>query len=174
MPAIDIMIDVECLSLDPNAHLLSIGAAKFDRYTGEIKKEFYVVVDQKAVNGTIDAATISWWMKQDARARSAIWDMDPEHAVSLTKALHRLSVFVYAPIDPVIWARGPMDYVWLETAYKREGLKPVWKHSWWHDQRTITNVAGGTKRDRPVQHHALGDCRDQIQDLVAAFKRIGG
>lgn len=173
MSAIDIMIDVECLSLDPNAHLLSIGAAKFDRFTGEIKKEFYVVIDQKAVNGVIDAATISWWMQQDPRARAAVWN-EVDNATTLTKALHRLSVFVYAPIDPVIWARGPMDYVWLECAYKRENLKPVWKHSQWHDQRTVCNVAGGVKRDRPVRHHALGDCIDQIDDLVAAFKRIGG
>jgi hypothetical protein len=174
MSVIDIMVDVESLSLDPNAHILSIGAAKFDRNTGEIKKEFYVVINQSAVNGDIDAATISWWMRQDNRARDAIWGVDVETTALLAKALHRLSVFVYAPVDPIIWQRGTMDYVWLEQAYKREGLKPMWKHSQWHDQRTVCNMAGGVKRDRPVRHHALGDCIDQIDDLVLAFKKIGG
>ena len=38
-------IDLETLSLEPNAHILSIGAVFFDPATGEMGDSFYVEID---------------------------------------------------------------------------------------------------------------------------------
>lgn len=173
------MIDVETLSLDPNAHLLSIAAVQFDINTGSIGKQFYEVILQNKTSGVIDCATVRWWMRQDQQARDAIWSFQ-EDQLCLMDVLIKLSNFLvecqagdnhYAPVTPVtIWQRGPMDYVWLESAYARCYLAPIWFHTQWQDQRTATK--GLPKHKLPARigtaHNALDDCLHQIECLVRA------
>jgi exodeoxyribonuclease VIII len=72
------MIDLETLGTEPDAPIISIGAAWFDLETKTIGKTFYATLD---VADQIDskkrfasAATIKWWMGQSGAARKVFKD----------------------------------------------------------------------------------------------------
>lgn len=167
----DIMIDVETLSLDPNAHLLSIAAVQFDINTGATGKTFYRVILQNKTSGVIDCATVRWWMRQEQAARDEIWAWNDDQ-LNLNDTLIELSGFIVDcdTGDLTIWQRGPMDYTWLESAYARCYLAPPWAFWQWQDQRTATKHV--PKHQLPARigtaHNALDDCLHQIECLVRA------
>lgn len=166
----DIMIDVETLSLDPNAHLLSIAAVQFDMNSGETGKTFYEIISQDKTSGVIDAGTVRWWMRQEAKARDEIWAWQDKQ-LPLADVLTGLSGFITdCGADVTIWQRGPMDYVWLESAHTRCGLQPAWSYTQWQDQRTATKYLEKGKWPTRIgtAHNALDDCLYQIECLVRA------
>lgn len=177
----NLMVDVECLSLDPNAHISAIAAVWFDGQTGELGDELFVVVDPHETNGVIDAGTVAWWMGQNPQARADIF-MPGTETVRLPGALRCLNNFINnywlddQIVTPTVWQRGNMDQIWLECAYRRKGFECEIGFRWWKDQRTITDLAGQTGREWPegyTQHNCLDDCKVQILDLMEAAKSLG-
>lgn len=177
-----ISLDCESLGLDNNATLLSIGACAFDPYTGEIQDSFYEVIDlNQHLGGTIDASTVSWWMKQSQHARDAVFGDDVEK-LRLDHALVKLSEWLgfteqlphgeYP--DVKIWTRGSKDQAWLDSAYKGVGLQQPYQYWQFSDQRTLCDLfpeympvrMGGTS------HNAADDAHYQALCLVHAFQRL--
>ena len=71
----DIMLDLETLSLDANAVIVSIGAVAFDLHTGIVGDKFHITIDileQTLHGGDISKDTLSWWTSQDAEAKLAL------------------------------------------------------------------------------------------------------
>lgn len=173
----DLMIDLETLSLQPDAHILSLGAVWFDRYTGKLGPELYVVTDPTETNGHIDSVTVAWWAQQGGAARREVF-APPGETVTLGGLLRCLNHFIDSHWDrnlqsPTLWARGHMDPIWLEAAFHRENIGCEYDFRWWADQRTIEKVTGVTAQTLDgVQHHALDDCKQQIADLCAGLRCI--
>jgi exodeoxyribonuclease VIII len=171
----DIMIDLETMGTRPDAAIVAIGAVAFDLETGTVGGRFYVSVDLGSSmerGGTVDAATITWWMKQSDEARGA-WQDSP---LPLSHALSRLSKFFtdYAPESVRVWGNGAaFDNAILRNAYTQCGLRAPWKYTNDRCFRTVRGLhppAPALER-AGTYHNALDDAVFQVHCLIAM---IGG
>jgi len=73
MDTLKVMLDLETLSLKPNARILSIGACTFDT-SDEVQDVFYEKLDQTEdlIEGAFDvsSSTLNWWSQQDEHIRA--------------------------------------------------------------------------------------------------------
>jgi exodeoxyribonuclease VIII len=66
-----IMVDLETMSTQSYAAIISIGAVKFDLNTGKIGDTFYRNIDlQSALDSglLVNSASILWWMNQNKKS----------------------------------------------------------------------------------------------------------
>ncbi|WP_055128442.1 3'-5' exonuclease [Pseudomonas mediterranea] len=178
----DISIDLESLSLEPNAMILAIGAVEFNRTTGELGNTFYRTIDitAKGGGGVMDPATVKWWMEQSQEARDRVF-ADPE-AVPLAQALIDLSEWLgfddtladgeYPDIR--LWQRGDKDGQWLACAYDGLNLNIPYRYNQISDQRSITDLFPQEWFVWPerVEHDALSDAMLQAEHLAQALAVI--
>lgn len=169
----DISIDCETLGTGPNAMLLSIGAVRFDRHSGELGPEFYRLLQLGGpYDGVIDASTVQWWAMQSEQARADVFGKDLKRA-RLVDALSDLSHFCRGA--KTYWQRGDRDGLWLESAYGRVGLEgPPWKFWELRDQRTVSVEFGHLieKPERGTAHNALADAKAQADELIAIYSTL--
>ena len=170
------MIDIETLSTEPNAVVLTIGAIKFNRKE-ELRAlkdydTFYIRVEPKScedIGCTIDSATLNWWNKQSREARFEA--LEHPDRVPIKDALIALSRWLDG--SKVIWANSPsFDCVILENCYKNCKVGIPWKFWLTRDCRTLYDLAGIRKRDLPsnVEHNSLDDCFTQLIGVYKAFR----
>lgn len=178
-PMDDIMIDIESLSLQPDAVVLSIGAVKFScqstcepRY-GDRLLLVPNVLQQIAVGRHVDPKTQTWWAGQP-QAASAHWK-NPGEDLFVQTALAALSRFTEG--YQRIWANGIcFDITVLEHLYRQFNLTAPWKYNAVRDARTVYDVGcyGATvPRYLPddeslTAHHPVDDCISQIRRLWGA------
>lgn len=166
---IHIVIDLETLSLHPDAHILSIGAVAL-REDGTLLDTFYSVIDpeQEQVGRHIAAGTVAWWAMQSYEARAAIWGYACGSQAAVVLAYFKTWLQRWAPDgDIAMWGNGPeADCRWMESLYQWAGHKTPWKY--WQQQsiRTLKLMAPdcaevgefvGTK------HHALHDAQHEAK-----------
>ena len=173
MSADDLMIDCETLGTKPGAMILSIGAVRFDRFTGEMDREFYRLLEIGGpYDGEIDGSTVQWWMQQGEQARADVFGKKlTRHR--LTDALTELTRFCGGA--RTYWQRGDRDALWLQSAYERVGLHDTpWKFWELRDQRTISVELGHliSKPERGTVHNALEDAKAQAQELIDIYATL--
>ena len=166
----DISFDLETLGIGPEALVLSIGAIRFDRKTGQLGPEFYRLIHLNGLgaSGVIDASTVVWWMGQNAQAQADIFGKDrPRH--SLPEALKDFRLFCEGA--ETYWQRGDKDAEWLGNAYKRCGVEAPWKFWQLRDQRTVSVEFGHlvAKAERGTAHNALADAKAQAIELIDIY-----
>lgn len=165
----DIMVDIETLSTDPTAVILSIGAIKFKR-KGELKKledmdRFYTRVSREScevLGMHTDHSTVEWWGRQDESVRYEALE-NPEDRLPIKEALKKFSEWVGK--SNYIWGHGDdFDCVVLNQAYKICGQPVPWKFWNTRDTRTLFDIAGIRNADLPKndKHHPIHDCYRQI------------
>ena len=171
-----IMLDIETLGVKPGCVVLSIGAVEFDTTTGELSKEFEIVInanDACAQGLTIEPSTVMWWMDQSESARDAVM----QGTITLRAGLAQLvAAFDW---NKRVWCNGAsFDFPILEAAYCAAGLEQPWK--FWNCMcfRTIKNlvpkrVYDTVKVEPAVAHRALDDAKAQALTLVALLKHLG-
>ena len=162
---IQVMLDLETMSVRSNAAIASIGAVKFEVGTGIID-QFYRTVDLrtcKAVGLHIDPETVEWWNKQSKEARQALL----KDNVSLNQALDDFTEWFGRSSLPT-WGNGAgFDNVIMENAYQAVGSKRPWRP--WEDRcyRTIKNIIQVPADERQgVYHNALDDALHQTKHLL--------
>lgn len=166
----DISFDLETLGIGPQALILSIGAVRFDRKTGELGPEFYRLIELNdlGASGVIDASTVVWWMQQNAQAQADIFG-DGLERHSLPEALKDFRLFCEGA--DLYWQRGDKDAEWLANAYTRCGVEAPWKYWQMRDQRTVaaefTHLI--EKAPRGTAHNALADAKAQAVELINIF-----
>jgi hypothetical protein len=188
---VDSMIDIETLSTEPNAVILSIGAVLFDPYAANTAEElseytYYQNVTVKSqVHRDVSESTQQWWKEQSPEA----WEALQDNQIPLVKALESLHHFHNTrtgnklPKAHRVWAHSPsFDCIILSTAYdyyKKFFRFPVPFYNW-RDTRTILDAAyppgDETRPDIRVgtHHNALDDCISQalmVQDAHRALNR---
>jgi exodeoxyribonuclease VIII len=171
----EVMVDLETLSTESNACILSIGAARFfPRGTG-IMDHFEVFVDPKSCTAAglvIDADTVMWWMHGDQDGARKELMACPR--LPLRTAL--LMFMEWLKGDRPVWGNGAIfDNVILRNAYKAAGLGVPW--SYWNDRcyRTMKSQYPDVKMVRKGTHHsAAADAVSQAVHLQAIFKSISG
>jgi len=171
----DISFDLETLGIAPDALILSIGAVRFDRKTGELGGDFYRLIKLEGwgAEGKIDASTVVWWMRQNAQAQADLFDPELPRA-SIGDSLSDFRNFCHGA--ETYWQRGDMDAQWLGNAYVRCGLTPPpWKFWQLRDQRTLAVEFGHliVPAERGTVHNALADAYAQAVETIEIYSALG-
>ena len=129
---VSILLDIETLSTDPRAVVLSIACVPFllgkKQSFNEIMNSGFIVkiaVEEqvKRLSRTIDKGTVDWWKKQDKEVFDSMVRPAP-HDVSPREAITKLSKFIstqegFSKKDSYIWSRGTnFDFPIIESLYK--------------------------------------------------------
>ncbi len=174
----DIMLDIETLSTDSNAAVLSISAVQFDLQTGDVGSEFEIALKlgQQQLNGAvIDGDTVMWWFNQEDKAIKSITSMRP---VGVGNALDQFNEWIenLGPKlnDMNLWGNGSnFDCVITRNLYKRQGKKFILPYWCDKDVRTVVNLLDIDTRDyafKGVKHNGIDDCKHQINYCCGGSK----
>lgn len=166
----DLMIDIEGLATGPEATILTIAAQGFDPLgSGYFDEHYYYarISLESQPNRTVEQSTIDWWATQKEAQIEAFAE---DGRVDLDVALQDLARLVRKSTR--VWAQGPTyDATILENAYKSYGLALPWQYYMVRDSRTVFGLYPNLTRP-PTSHHALEDCRRQIELLQQCLKHF--
>lgn len=166
----DVMLDIEGLATGPETTILTIAAQEFDPLErGVFGRDYYVRVDLESQEGrTIEQGTIDWWATQPAVVREeAFSEHDRVPLRDSLQGLHRVLWHARR-----VWCQGPTyDMTILEHAYKSLSMPLPWRYYTVRDSRTVLGLVPALEK-YPASHHALEDCRRQIQLLWDALEYL--
>ena len=173
----NIMLDLETLSTEPDAMIVSIGAVQFDK--DGLGPSFYAEIDiehDDQRKAHISTGSIKFWMKQPDTAR-AVFESDL--AKSMFNSLFEFNEFVELikhDSDVVIWGNGAdFDNVILSRAYHRHAIPRPWGQYSNRCYRTLKKLAPHIKLERSGTHHnALDDAISQAEHAVLILNQMGG
>ncbi len=186
----EIILDLETLGIDKDAHIVSIGAVKFNldgnddflnlASASAKDRQFYVELRLDELNGDIDGRTLSWWFQQNAEARKTF--LPNSDQVRLPVALLKFNTFVETGQN--IWGNGAtFDNVIIKDAYNRVGgVEPKWNFRQDLDVRTIQYLALKKVPDLytdefkklGVEHHALSDAIREVLLIQRCYRALNG
>ena len=135
------MIDIETLGTNPDCVVLSVGAVKFDPYTGNepYSKTLWrpSADEQLKADRSVDQGTLEWWGKQADHIREeAFSEFGRVDLDMFFKDLNRYLVGV-----DKIWCQGPQfDMVILEDLFRQFNHHRNWAYWQVCDCRTIFNM----------------------------------
>lgn len=190
MKIIDVMLDLETLSLGNTPVILQVAAVAFKLETGDCLEEFNMPITPKScleAGLEISAETISWWLKQSSAAISKVILPSLSTENDLKTVLESFSRYIntlkaqYETKHVRVWGNGLLaDNKWLESAYAKVGLPLPYNYSSNSDVRTLVDLGmrlGGPnfKSDTPFEgerHDALADCKHQIKYCHAIYRNI--
>jgi hypothetical protein len=164
------MIDIEGLATGPDATILTIAAQSFDPFgSGHHDRCYYARITlESQENRAIEQGTLDWWSTQKEAQAEAFAEED---RVPLNVALE--SLYKLAWQHKFIWANGPTyDMNILEHAYKSYSKALPWQFYNVRDARTVYSLWPDLPKP-PVSHHALEDCRRQIDMLQQTLAHLG-
>lgn len=181
----DVMIDVETLSLRPNAAIVSLGAVAFDMQSLSMGEKFYVQITPEScerVGMHIDGGTVGWWMRQSDDARKA-FSGGVEVEEALARFVNWLDQHTLPLSDRCIWGNGAnFDPVILGEAYRlcdfKFGPQTVGPVKFWNVrcQRTLRSLwphVEAPKRDG-THHNALDDAIYQVECIFNIKRQLLG
>jgi exodeoxyribonuclease VIII len=167
------MVDIETMGTGPNAAIVQIGACYFDRLRGVDRTERYLlrvnVSLEDAVQSGFDVSgeTVNWWINQVRDGNPADWL--GSHLMTIREAM---TLFLnYAGDADCIWSHSTFDFVILENAARKLGLKPM-SYRKARDIRTLTDLAYLKPDTASKPHDALKDALLQVEYCVECFKRL--
>jgi hypothetical protein len=166
----DIMIDLETCGTGPDACILTIAAQCFDPLVRQPHKQLRSYYARISIDSqpdrNIEQSTIDWWATQPAAAKDEAFG--EEGRIPLAQALEELGVLIWQ--SKHFWALGPtFDATILEHAYKSHNINMPWKYYSVRDSRTVYSLCPSLNK-YPASHHALEDCRRQIDLLHDALE----
>jgi hypothetical protein len=178
---LDLMVDVECLGTSNNAAMVSIGAVFFDLATETIGASFTKNIHLATAvrdGGTMDAATVLWWLKQSDAAKGRVF----QGAIDIKEVLHDLAIWIgnNCPDKNVRpWGNSArFDLGILSSAFERNHTPVPWK---WRNERcfrTVRNlnpqVPYTPSEKGDGAHDPTVDCRFQIQHLFSVKRYRNG
>lgn len=163
------MFDIETLGVGPASTILTIAAQSFDPLgTGYGPRQYYARITlESQENRNIDDDTIAWWATQPEAQAEAFAE---DNRIPLDQALDELGKLIWT--SNYLYANGPtFDCTIIEHAYKSYNKPIPWQYYKVRDARTIYSL--WPELPRPAtSHHALEDCRRQIDMLQATLKHL--
>lgn len=168
-----VMVDLETLSTNVNAAIVSIGAVKFS-YTMGIQSKFKVNISGKSCHDHglhLCPNTIKWWSEQSKEAQDS-WKVNPQ---SLEDGLDLFLEWWGDEKDVWFYCNGlSFDAPILRSALDAIGKEQPWKYRHEMDLRTIYNMVGYDRNKREkdttlLYHDALADAEFQTKELLDLF-----
>ena len=169
------MIDLETLSTNPDATILTVGGVKFNPNNSvEPSQGMYFRVDvdsQTAMGRDVMEDTLNWWATQPKEiSEEALGEKDRISLEEMIKTINKWSVGV-----DVFWCQGPLfDYAILQNIYKQLGHPAPWQYWQIRDSRTLFSlVPKDLNEKRSGLHNALEDCYFQAKKVQKVYKQLG-
>jgi exodeoxyribonuclease VIII len=178
----EVMLDLETLSTETNAAIISIGAVKFEPralVTGKLGdpsdpeyKHFYCNVEFHSLSSEgfhFEGRTVQWWMEQTKEARDSLF----VDAKNIETALGLFWTW-FGPKSLPTWGNGAgFDNAILRSAYRKfHGVTPF---DFYHDRcfRTMKSLFPDVPYVKPtLAHNALSDAEAQAIHLQKIFNFI--
>jgi hypothetical protein len=177
----NICVDIECLSTESTAIILSVATVKFDleedrktTFPEFMNRAKFFKFDAKAqvpLKRTASKKTVDWWSHQspEAQAKSLIpspLDLSPLDGF---EALRK----EFYPKGIVVWCRGSLDGVVLSSFANALNEKPLFFYYNQRDVRTALNCFGipSFTEDKPdgfVAHDPVSDICADVMRLCSA------
>jgi len=186
MPDLFNMLDIETMSTEPDAAIITIASAHFNPRVINTDEElralpsFSMTIDledNERCGRHISAGTVKWWLSQSKGAQD---DLLNSHQHKLSQVLQKFGLWVTNhPQKPTqAFANGPeFDHVILQNACKQLGV--MWPFRYWQSQslRTVQLMAW-PDGDMPditfgTAHNALDDVYKQIRVVQYAYAKLG-
>ena len=175
----DVMIDLETLSVVPESVLLTLAAVKFNPHNtvGVIDKLYHKLdIDEQTRSGRhIDDGTLAWWARQPASVYEDA--MSEDGRIAVKDSLEQLTKFLVG-VDS-IWCQGPVfDIVILENLYRSYEMHFPWAYWQIRDSRTLFKFMNYDPRsdirktDSKAHHNALDDAITQACAVQRCYKLI--
>lgn len=184
-----ISLDIETLSTNKNAVVLTIGATTIS-LDGSAEKTFYARLDpqeQIDMGRHVSASTIIWWMQQSRVAQEAAFT---GRTLKAATALEALSAWLAEEGNPPVYTNGPaFDAAILESLAEDLKMRAPWTHRQNRDLRTVEETILLSKdellqerfyarKDRVysnmVAHNALDDAKAQGEIVRFWMKELRG
>lgn len=179
-------LDLETMSLKPNAMILQIGAVVFDTDKIQSYKDihatsttFDLVLDQadqqKKFGRHFCHETANWWLKQDALAQEMLFGAP---CVSFDVAIQSFDTWVRAQAIKHgirdVWVKGNRDGVWIEDAFEAAGYKFPIHYRGFKCIRTLASAVGTFSETPPgaVAHNALSDALVQAMLVQRTLSKL--
>ena len=168
------MIDLETLSTNPNAVILTVGGVKFNPYnSAEPAQPMYFRVDvdsQTAMGRHVMDDTLNWWATQPKEiAEEALGDDNRISLEEMVRTINRFAVGV-----DVFWCQGPLfDYAILQNLYTQLGHPQPWQYWQIRDSRTLFSLVPPETENRTGLHNALEDCYFQAKKVQRVYQQLG-
>ncbi len=179
-----VSIDIETLSLEPNAVVLSIGACIVGT-----DKTFYATcnVEQQIRAGRdVSKDTMAFWSTQPVVFIDLLTDCIQNPDCTLLVALTRLEKFISENCaePPLVYSKGRLDFDVLEEAYKSTGANTTvdqfripWTYRGVRCLRTLIEAAKIDEANLPFRnpdaHNALSDSLYQAEIIELAREELG-
>jgi hypothetical protein len=165
----NLMLDTETMGNGHDGALVAIGAVFFDEVAG-LGAEFYRTINLSTAvlrGGSMDPATVMWWLGQDDAARNAI----RFNGYHIDEALADFVQFIQthcAVADIRVWGCSPtFDCEKVSSALKRSGMQTPWRYFNERCYRTIRERNKSVALDeRTGLHNALEDAKFQAKHLI--------
>ena len=168
------MIDLETLSTNPDAVILTVGGVKFDPHSSmNPYNDLYFRVDvdsQTNLGRHVMQDTLDWWGKQPSEiTEEALGDKDRISLDDMIKQINKFSVGV-----DVFWCQGPLfDYAILQNIYSQLGHPVPWQYWQIRDSRTLFSLVPREREKREGLHNALEDCKFQAKKVQRVYRQLG-
>lgn len=170
-----VMVDLETLSTQPTAAIVSIAGVAFNMQNDKTA-DFYVNINPKSAqeyNMRIDVDTVDWWRKQNPDAVRS-WMKNGIAVVDAAIQFNEFLMKYTVPKDVCVWANGvDFDLPIIRNLMTATDQPVLWNYWNQMDARTIFKLAGiNTRTAERIgnYHNALDDCHNQIRWVKQASK----
>ncbi len=172
-----IMVDLETMSLQDDAAIMSIGAVPFCPVEGlapeaEWFHEKCSLRDNEDAGRHVDGKTVEWWLTQDPEAQLELI-RGPRKTFGRMIQLFQNWLMMNNSVSPkFVWAMPPtFDIVILKNAFAQVGRPWPFKYNKVRDVRTLLDVAGLDRLEfEGVPHRADHDAAYQARMVIEAYK----
>jgi hypothetical protein len=169
----DITLDIETLSVRPNAQVLSISAVGFNPFeittdfTDNPKLDILVSLDGQEHRDVQDD-TVWWWSMRSPEVQAKIFNEVGRLAVP--EALDQLIKFCWQKNR--IWCQGPtLDITVLTHLFEEHGKGVPWGYGAVRDSRTLLDLVYIEAPE--ATHDSLEDCIRQTKMVQEALSKLG-
>jgi hypothetical protein len=168
-----LMVDMETMSVTPDAVILTLGAVHFNPYGNGYGDKIYFRIsidDQDALGRQIDQSTLDWWARQDPAIMEEAFS--PNDRIPLTEAMDRFHKFAWG--CDAFWSHGStFDLVMIENLLRQMGRPLPWNYWQLRDTRTLFDLGVDPEMPTGSKHDALQDAIRQsvgVQNVYAKLK----
>lgn len=181
---IHVAIDLETLSTQQDATIISIGAvARAEGQPLDDCTKFYAACSTASqADRHVSPSTLKWWEDQSENARESLLFARSDDCPTLEDGLNRLTEWLRKlgeQGEVFVWGNGAIfDIGILEHAYTRHSPFIPWNFRKTRDMRTLYDITSRFQLDCSVErvgthHNALDDADYQSRIIMRSLELLG-
>ena len=168
----DVMIDVECFDVEESGALVGIGAVFFDLQTCTLGPTFCQhihLATSVATGGTMDPATIMWWLGQSEAVRNAVRFQGRDVRLVMTEFCEWMHEHSDEKLVRPWGNSASFDCGKVSATFKRLGMKAPW---FWANERCFRTVRNSYPQVEYDPSQKVGEAHDPLVDAVFQVEHL--